>query len=230
VVPERIPRLKPGLGRHCAEAHSRERVCPLGQRRAEPTLQGGNKWARPPGTPAGFTLIEMLVALTLSALVVLLAHRVFAAVTDGAQRLAEARAALDRQANARRLLTALVGDLDIGLPGSSGFNGRPSGVAFSTWIEDSNGWLERRRIGLGVDGGALTVRGLAGGPLVLADSVSQLDVDYLLDYGADAPWVRTWQSPVSAPLAIRIRLSRARCVTGNDICVDTLLMIVGPRG
>ena len=140
----------------------------------------------------------MLVALTLSALVVLLAHRVFAAVTDGAQRLAEARAALDRQANARRLLTALVGDLDIGLPGSSGFNGRPSGVAFSTWIEDSNGWLERRRIGLGVDGGALTVRGLAGGPLVLADSVVQLDVDYLLDYGVVAPWVRTWQSPVSA--------------------------------
>src|SRR2546430_14962450 len=32
-----VPRLKPGLGKHCAEAH-----CPSGQRCAEPTLQGGN--------------------------------------------------------------------------------------------------------------------------------------------------------------------------------------------
>jgi len=230
VVPELIPRLKPGLGRHCAEAHLSAGVCPLGQCSAEPTLQGGNKWARRPGTSAGFTLIEVLVALTLSALVVLLAHRVFAAVTDGARRLGEARAALDRQANARRLLTALVGDLDIGLPGSSGFDGKPTGVAFSTWIEDSNGWLERRRIGLGVDGGALTVTGLAAGRLVLTDSVSQLDVDYLLDYGADAPWVRTWQSPVSAPLAIRMRLSRTRCPTLGVACVDTLLFIIGSRG
>ena len=64
--------------------------------------------------PLGFTLIEVMVALALSALVVLLAHRMLTGVADGATRLTEARRALDREANARRWLVAAFGSLDAG--------------------------------------------------------------------------------------------------------------------
>ncbi len=171
-----------------------------------------------------------MVALTLGALVVLLAHRIFTGVTDGSARLAEARAALDREANARRLLAAVVGSLDVGRPGAGDFRGEPHGATFSTWYQSPAGWLEPRRVTLALRGDALVLAGLGDDAVRLADSVTALDLDYLLDYGAVESWVRRWSSTVSAPLAIRVRVSHA----GNGIRetgnVDTLLLIVGARG
>jgi hypothetical protein len=166
----------------------------------------------------------VLLALTLSGLVVLMAQRVFAGVTDGARRLSEAQEALDRRANVGRLLVALVGSLDIGTSQSAGFDGRPDHVTFSTWALDGHGWPEQRRVTLRLVNAALVAEGLGSGSIALADTVAALDFDYLLEYGTDAVWVRTWQSPVSAPLAIRMRVARAQGV------VDTLLLIAGPRG
>ena len=54
----------------------------------------------------GFTLIEVLVALTISAVVLLLAHQLFTGIVDGGRSLVAARAQLDRAANARRWLAA----------------------------------------------------------------------------------------------------------------------------
>jgi prepilin-type N-terminal cleavage/methylation domain-containing protein len=171
----------------------------------------------------GFTLIELLVALTIGGVVVLLAHRVFTGVADGAARVGEVRTALDREQNARRLLTELVGSLDVGRPGTDGFDGDPDRVAFSTWVLGVHGWPEPCRVSLSRYGAAFVVGGVSDAPLALADSVRSLAFDYLLDYGAAAAWVRAWKSPVSAPLAMRIRIERAGSV-------DTLLLVVGPRG
>src|SRR5437867_11053473 len=93
----------------------------------------------------GFTLVELLLALALGGLVVLMAQRVSAGVTDGARRLSETQEALDRRANARRLLVALVGSLDIGMSQSAGFDGRPNQVTFSTWAVTPEGWPVRQR-------------------------------------------------------------------------------------
>lgn len=171
----------------------------------------------------GFTLIEVLVALAVGGIVVVLAHRLFTGVADGARRVHEARVDLDHTQNGRRLLTQLAGSLDIGREGTGGFDGEPERAAFSTWFLDVNGWPESRRITLERSRDGFVVTGLAAAPVRLADSVTRAEFDYLLDYGADAAWVRTWKSPVSAPLAIRVRIER----TGS---VDTLLLIVGPRG
>ncbi len=177
----------------------------------------------------GFTLIEVVVAVSLGALVVLLAHRVFTGVVDGSGRLADAREALDRQANARRLLDHLAGSLEIGTDGAEGFEGRPNAVAFTSWQLDARGWWQRRRVRLGVEDGALTVTGLAEEPFRLADSVTALELDYLLEPGAHERWVREWISPVSAPVAMRIRVSRGNG-KGDGGRVDTLLLVVGTRG
>jgi hypothetical protein len=49
--------------------------------------------------------------------------------------------------------------------------------------------------------------------------------DYLASYGSASAWVQEWHSPVSAPVAVRLRLRR-----DSAAAVDTLLFIVGPRG
>lgn len=171
----------------------------------------------------GFTLIEVLLALAIGAMIVSVAYRLFAGTADGARRVQEARLALDRAHNARRLLVQLVGSLDIGHLGAGGFDGEPERVTFSTWFVDAKGWPEARRVTLERSGDALVVTGVAPAPIQFVDSLARAEFDYLLDYGADAAWVRTWKSPVSAPLAIRVRIERADGV-------DTLLLLVGPRG
>lgn len=171
--------------------------------------------------PRGFTLIEVMVALALSGLVVLLAHRVFTGVVDGTERLGDARTALDRESNARRSLTEMFGSLDVGTDGAGGFAGRPERVEFATWQRVPEGWLERRRVVLGVEGGMLVARSDVS--IALQDSILRVEFDYLLEPGIKAAWVREWISLVSAPLAVRVRIARVEAV-------DTLLFIVGSRG
>ncbi len=169
----------------------------------------------------GFTLIEVMVALALSALVVLLAHRIFAGVVDGAQGLNAARSGLARDMNAHRALTEMFGSLDIGTAGAGGFTGRPQRAEFTTWQRVPTGWLDRRRVVVEVEDGVLVAR--SDQTFELQDSVSRVDFDYLLEPGANAAWVREWISPVSAPVAVRVRI---QC----GVATDTLLFIVGPRG
>ena len=96
----------------------------------------------------GFTLIEMMLALSLGALVVLAAHRIFTGVVDGVERMDAARADLDRAMNARRWLTATVGSLAVG-DQDGPFVGKPDQVAFGSWQLTLEGWLTRRRVALG---------------------------------------------------------------------------------
>lgn len=178
--------------------------------------------------------MEVLVALSLAALVVLLAHRLFTGVADGASRLEHARQALDRTANARRWLVEAFGSLDVGSPEGS-FAGHPDLVEFTSWELTPGGWLTRRRLSLRRSGDRFLARIGGVDSLLLADSVRDLQFDYLLETGdgnesagampgANAHFVREWISPMSAPLAVRLRLAFLR---GS---VDTLFLIVGPRG
>lgn len=194
----------------------------------------GPRLDHPHGSP-GFTLIEVMVALALGTLVVLLAHRMFTGVADGATRLTEARRALDREANARRWLVAAFGSLDAGQVDGS-FEGHSNQVAFAGWQLTPEGWFSRRRITLTHSSSRLLALIAPSDTVVLSDSVSDFQLDYLLDVGSEgqsdstpgapgerARFVREWISPVSAPVAIRLRISRAARV-------DTLFVIVGPRG
>lgn len=171
----------------------------------------------------GFTLVEVTVALTLAALVVLLAHQLYGGALDAGVRLAVAREHLDRDVNARRLLATLTGSVDISSSHSVPFSGGTSGVRFSAWHVGGRGWPELRTVSLSVKGAALVLDGLADSSLVLADSVQSLAVEYLLDLGANERWMHDWTSSLSAPLALRLRIASA----GRT---DTLLLPIGPRG
>jgi len=182
---------------------------------------------RPGVNQRGFTLLEILVALNVSAIVVLLAHAIFTAVTDGARQVQAARMALDREANARRWMQAALLSLDVGSDSAAGpFEGHPDRMAFGAWLEKSGGWFERRRIELRRSGSDFDAD-----TMVLADSVTDVAFDYLLEPGEDTKWVREWISPVSAPLAVRIRVQRGMGKgEGGRVVTDTLLLLIKERG
>ena len=169
----------------------------------------------------GFTLIEVMVAITIAAVVVVAAHKVFTGVADGAQAVATARQDLDRSANARRWMKATFLSLE------PPFEGRRDRINFTSWQLSSGGWLEQSATTLQQDGLRLT--GTSGTQTIrLADGVSGVTFDYLLEPGADTKWVAEWISPVSAPLAVRVRI--AGCGKQDAACVDTLFFLIKERG
>jgi prepilin-type N-terminal cleavage/methylation domain-containing protein len=179
---------------------------------------------RRPST-AGFTLVEVLIALVLASTIALLAHRIFATAIEGDDSLRRSRLALDRMQGVHRLLTAIFLSVEVGMEGAGSFEGRPGTMRFSSSLETPGGWFERTPIELSVEQDHLELR-MAGQPdVVLTDSVAAVEFDYLLQPGAESRWVREWISPVTAPLAIRVRISRSGRLAG-----DTTLYLIKGRG
>ncbi len=176
-----------------------------------------------PRVPRGFTLVEVLVALAITALVTLLAHQLFATVVDSGHRAVVTRRALDREANARRLLGAAFLSLDVGSDSTGGFVGRPDRASFTAWLPTPEGWSELRKVTVGFEASAWVAR-WDGERVLLADSVEAVGLDYLLEPGVQAAWVQEWISAVSAPLAVRARVRRAGGRT------DTTLYLIKARG
>ena len=178
----------------------------------------------------GFTLIEVLVALTIGGVVLLAAERIFAGVGDGSRQLVVAREQLDRVANSRRWLKSTFLSLEVGQAAGEGFEGRAGRVRFTSWQMTSGGWFTRQSTDLALDG-SHWVATVGGFPMTLRDSVTEVAFDYLLDPGADSHWVREWISPVSAPLAVRIRVKRGtwNAERGTEV-VDTMLFLIKERG
>jgi len=156
-------------------------------------------------------------------------HQAFGSVLDASGKLDEARAEHGRRMHAREMLETAFGSLEIGFAGTAGFEGDPERVRFSTEGRGDEGTEGRgdggakgRTVAVGVEDRWLVMRDRGR-----ADTLTQataVGFDYLLSYGAQATWVQSWHSPASAPLAVRMRL---RLVDGS---VDTLLLVIGPRG
>lgn len=173
-------------------------------------------------TESGFTLVELVVALTIGAFVVFSAYAMFGAITTGAARAQRAGARLDQRMNGRRALAELVGSVDMTSPGAAEFIGEPARATFSAWTTRANGWPRLERVTLALCGNALCAGNDRARLQVLSD-VDSIALDYLISPGASEAWVRGWRSPTSPPVAIRLRVA-------HDAGRDTLLLVVGPRG
>jgi prepilin-type N-terminal cleavage/methylation domain-containing protein len=188
----------------------------------------------------GFTLIEVLVALTLTGVLLVLAHGIAASVADVAQRGADWSAERDRDANRRLWLVRAFANTLVGSAPVRGFQGLDGTdadqewdrITFFTAVRADTGLVDRAVRLWREPAGRLLAElripssGEEGIPdtLVLADQLAAFGADYLLDYGASSRWVQEWVSPVSAPIAVRLRLRR------RDGRADTLLLHIGPRG
>ena len=168
---------------------------------------------------AGFTLIEVLVALALSALVsVILLHGIRLAAF-GFDRHTRAAERLDARQSLGELLRRTLGSAAL-IPRTAGgeFNGRPDALEFIGVAEDSGAGLYR--IDLAVDRARndrplILRRQLAapvGDPHAATSIVATKIRDFHLAYfGADTAsgtpaWHDSWQQLATLPLMVRVVL------------------------
>lgn len=171
----------------------------------------------------GFTLVELLVAMVIGGLAISTAAGVFGAGTDAVGDLETRSTAWMREANARRWLAQALAGAEVGNDSSARFDGDARGMTFTSRYWVAYGWLERGRVEVRLEEGRLLGRTQQGDQLVLAGSVDEARLDYLIEPGADSPWLLEWRSEVSAPLAVRLRLTRHGTPT------DTTLFYIGER-
>jgi len=165
-----------------------------------------------------------MLAVSLSGVVVLVGALLWRQSLAASAVLANHREAVDRRGGARRWLQVAIGSIEVGAPGDAPFMGHPDQVSFSTWLPTAAGWPERQAVTLGADGGKFRVAGPPSNSIPLVNGVASVGFDYLLEPGLNSQWASSWESPVSAPLAMRIR------ITYPDLRADTLLFLVGGRG
>lgn len=173
------------------------------------------------GVCRGFTLVEVLIALTIGSIIVLVTHLLFSHAVEASRRITDAGSRFDREQLAGRWLRSAFLSLDVN-EGAGPFEGASDHLSFTSWLVVSGGWTERTPVRLGLTDSTLEARNSRNAFLLQRD-VRHVEFDYLLVPGANSRWVSVWVSPVSAPVAVRIRLYRTARI-------DTLLFAVGERG
>jgi len=182
--------------------------CSLGERRS--------------GRPA-FTVLELIVALTLGALVIVAARALLETIGEHALRVTATAGQLDADANGERLLRTLAGRLEIGADSADTFGGDASSLSFSSWCQVPRGWLEPCRVRLALvpdhTGVAIVARLSTGENLTIRRGAISDGFRYLASPAAGGSWYGQWGRGLSAPLAF-----------GIIIDGDTMIVRVGERG
>lgn len=171
---------------------------------------------------AGFTLIEVLVALVLSGLVAVGVHDVFATMSRAASQTSAASRALDTDATKARLLRGLVADMETTGSLDTEFGGDSVRAEFTSWCLTSHGWGERCRVVFALEevNRVTTLRVHFGEDSVSLQTVSsESRLLYLTDLSAGGGWSPRWNRGPLLPRAIGLLSPH-----------DTVIMRIGGRG
>lgn len=172
---------------------------------------------------AGFTLVEIVVALTVGALVTLVAHTTVSQTLDTATRSRNRLAAAQHSAGVRKQLADWLGgaqvsssnDSDIAFLGGDAAEDttRCDQLRFVSATALAGEWTEihlfidddphTRERGLVASlGGDLTPTHVVG----LEPSATDLEIRYLFRINTELRWFSGWSSSIELPLAVEIRL------------------------
>lgn len=172
----------------------------------------------------GFTLVEIIVAMTIGAIVLVGVRQAAVGVADISDAtLGRARTA-ERAINGERLLRRLVAQMEPDSNATGGLVGDTTHAEFDAWCDVPDGWQERCRARIEIvpdsaSGGARFVASSSTGlRAVLLQWRDRSTLCYLLDAADGGRWRADWDGRLSLPLAIGV-------VTGPD----TLLVPVGVR-
>jgi prepilin-type N-terminal cleavage/methylation domain-containing protein len=172
---------------------------------------------------SGFTLIEVLVALVVSAIILLGARAILIAMSDNTQTILGDTRAVDESANADRSLRLVVRQLDVADGPGTEFAGDSTLAIFSSWCDAPRGSLDRCAVKLSIEadtsGRKLLLAGLPGGTIVIRSGLRSVSLRYLDSAALGGHWIETWAKGITAPLAIGIIAES-----------DTLIVRVGERG
>jgi prepilin-type N-terminal cleavage/methylation domain-containing protein len=167
----------------------------------------------------GFTLLELLVAVTVGTLVVLTIRELAGVITGQYERTRDAVIAVDARANGERLVRTLLARARLSDTASS-FSGAGDSLRFPTWCDVPMGWLEPCVASIHVATGETRLT------LTMVSQTEQLTVPfeaeeilYLVDARNGGRWHRSWTDGLRPPLAIALVRP-----------ADTLVLRVGERG
>jgi prepilin-type N-terminal cleavage/methylation domain-containing protein len=159
---------------------------------------------------AGFTLIEVLVALAIGALTIGGARAVTIALVDHSLHLDHAHAQVSEAINGERLLRRLVLESEAGRDPNATFAGSETQAAFDTWCRTANGWAERCRVELSLappvaDSMVTLGAALAGGEqLTLGRFRAPVRLAFLEDAAHGGTWSARWGPSTAAPMAVGV--------------------------
>jgi prepilin-type N-terminal cleavage/methylation domain-containing protein len=174
--------------------------------------------------PRGFTLVELVAALGLSALVLLGAQVLLGQLGESGARFAHEAADADATANGERVLRSLVRHAETGTDSSWRFSGDAMSVRFTTSCLTSAGLLEpcHVRLIVGTAGDVATLTAVVSGSDTLRLWTRPRGGMAALRYydagSRDDAWLPEWPSSIALPAAVAIMLS-----------TDTLVLRAGGR-
>lgn len=173
-----------------------------------------------PRRRAGFTLLELSVALALTGGILLVAWVMLAQLVDARDRMSEAVNVASARANGERVLRAIVDRTTRGGESTIQYRGNASEVSFASWCDTPAGYLARCRATLAID-----QRGDTSTLFVAIDdgernAVWRGGAPAVFRYGFRGVdgmrWISSWASGLVAPVALSI--------TARE---DTLVLRIG---
>jgi len=171
----------------------------------------------------GFTLLEVLVALTISGVVLLTVHQLVVAMTGHLDDVRRSSRTHSAEMNGRRWLRSALASI-VPPTDSFPFAGTKASLAFSARTRRAGGWYEQEQILVDLQGRDLVAQRSFSGRLVLASRVESMTIDYWLNGESDRPWLQGWLSYATTPHFVRIRLERSDRST-----IDTLVFMIRGR-
>ncbi len=176
----------------------------------------------------GFTLIEILVAVMISAALLLSADIVFEQVADSRAAASRAAAERDQTQNAAIMISRLVRQVDVSSRLGSGstmhaFTGDSVSARFTSSCIAPGGWERECDVSLHVTadstGAAIVAVSSTGDSARFRVRDRVLLLGYLTDATGGGHWIRSWPAGPTVPIAIGVMSP-----------MDTVIWRIGARG
>jgi prepilin-type N-terminal cleavage/methylation domain-containing protein len=172
---------------------------------------------------AGFTLLEVMLAITIAFTVLLMARAMIEQLNAADRRLDLASRAEARTRNSERAVIRAFDRLEVGTDSLRIFVGDVGHMTFTSWCDASGGWLERCEMKFSIDtvraGSALLLQSSLGDSIVVRTGFLGGSFRYIDDVDDPKAWVWRWGPGNTAPTVIAFVTAR-----------DTMLYRIGPRG
>jgi prepilin-type N-terminal cleavage/methylation domain-containing protein len=170
---------------------------------------------------SGFTLVEVLVALSLGATVLLGARTLLEALGDHTARAADLARAADGDANAEHAARSIAARLRLADPAPA-VEGGAREARFASWCETPHNWLEPCAVRLVVEADGervcVVMELSTGERIVLRRGVAAAELRYLASAEAGGVWWARWPATLAVPLGVAVISDR-----------DTMLLRIGER-
>jgi prepilin-type N-terminal cleavage/methylation domain-containing protein len=174
---------------------------------------------RPSARRPGVTLLELLIALSISGLAILGGVLLLDQLNDSAARIVAERVADAGAGNGDRLLRRLLADARSSTDSAQRFVGDEHNAAYLTRCDVPSGWSESCRARLMIDSvrdSSVVVAETSNADHFVVRRIAGAATLRYLDLTArDSAWVRRWAASISLPSAIAV-------VAGNDTTVFAL--------